>query len=223
MKFEMTKLPVKELALLSKQNLPFEATGLSLIELPKLEQKLKSGLMPEILEAPISANQFQMLEAELVNQGLLRISSDLSTLISQQAAKDTSLWRWRILRINPKIENTQILIDVPRFILDKAKQILEIEKRKREGHFLKHISTKEDFQSAPIFSRTQLSNIYYLESFAAFINGAFEEVQSKYEKGLNVVLKALCKDTQVTGSCSIVLPTTLKEVTNYFSTLIDDR
>ena len=59
----------------------------------------------------------------------------------------------------------------------------------------------------------------YLEHFASYLNGQFEHTQNRYQRGLNVVLKALCAPPEASDAenhaiaLSVTLPIGGKDFT----------
>ncbi len=128
---------------------------------------------------PLSIEELEMLEAELINQGIL--NTEVNAL-SKRVRREISLLLWSGKRHNVSHSDINFKIDLRSFI---KFEVLKL-------------STASDLGSTVSYTLKQkLKNeLAYLDQFAAYLNGAFEEPRSGYERGLNLVLKAIMKTNQ---------------------------
>lgn len=164
-------------------------------KLPFLEQhfhwlhRLKSDLsLPErpraLVQTPVSMSQLEMLEAELNNQGLLSKSRGFSAFLHQRALHETGIWRWRAKRFNLPLDLDSFAIDLPRYIAERAAAITAETDDRRDG------GGKTGFLGSP-GAAALIAELRYLDSFAAYVYGAFDKPKNRYQRGLNLVLRVL--------------------------------
>lgn len=126
--------------------------------------------------APLTLNQLEMLEAELINQGLLPVSEER---IAEAALRQIALFRWKARRFGANQAVIDYRIDLPRFILALATELAE---SNGEGQY----------------SLTQLgrslnreARLNYLEDMAAFLLEQDQPTQNSYQRGLRLILRIL--------------------------------
>lgn len=135
----------------------FQSDFSSLKELSALKKKNQS--LPK-LDQPVDLINFEMLEAELLNQ---RILPKASETLSQKIRHEVNLLSWHAKRLGISTDDIRFLVDVPAMLLK--------------------INSTENSSSS--FNPT------YLDLFASFILGKFDNANNPYEAGLNLVLKAI--------------------------------
>ena len=179
---------------------------LKLFKLLALYENLLTNSDIEILPHPIKLLDFEMLEAELVNQGILPKTNET---LSQSIAREVSHLKWTAS--NYRKENTEftLLVDVPTYVIKKAIQNLEL--IDNNGFSLDFLSNKE---------------ITYLEQFAAYLNGEYESASNTYEKGLNLILRTIKSSGLIVDhnednskSINIILPIDKKNFMQRISSL----
>jgi hypothetical protein len=145
----------------------------------------------------LHVEELEMLEAELINQGILIPNVDT---LSKRARHEISLLLWYGKKVNISSELFDFRISINNFIKH------EIEKNCLPDFE----STNSSMMQMRQKSRNELD---YLEQFAGYLNGEFENPKSRYEKGLNVVLKAITKTSAPIPSDKIqcTLPLTRQE------------
>ena len=145
----------------------------------------------------IDADQFEMLEAELQNQGILPRVSNSSYKLSQRASYDAQFWRWRAKRYGAQNVELRFLVDVPKFILSRSEEILEA---LDNNEFAKESAAEQTLlQRASARGESTLnptSELRYLDQFAAYVMGEFDDSTNRYHQGLNLVLKVLSISTR---------------------------
>jgi hypothetical protein len=153
----------------------------------------------------LHVEELEMLEAELINQGILIPNVDT---LSKRARHEISILLWHGKKVNIQSD----LFDFRISIKDLIRH--EIEKNCLPDFE----STNSSMMQMKQKSRNELD---YLEQFAGYLNGEFENPKSRYEKGLNVVLKAITKTCAPVSSDKIkcTLPLTRQE----FISLVNDH
>lgn len=130
---------------------------------------------------PLSVEALEMLEAELINQGILSISADS---LSKRARREISLLLWNAKRQNATSDTITFKIDLKAFILFEVLKLCT--------------NDNVNYSSLHSIKQKLKNELSYLEQFASYLNGAYEIPKSGYEKGLNLVLRAILKvDHQV--------------------------
>ncbi|HMO18543.1 MAG TPA: hypothetical protein PKA63_10120 [Oligoflexia bacterium] len=144
------------------------------------------------LQRPVSLVSLEMLEAELVNQGLIDKNQDS---LAKFARHQISLLVWQARRLMLPLENIEFLIDVTELIIKLAYQAVSYS----SGEINKNLS----------YSDNQLR---YLEQFSAYLTGIYQTPTNKYEQGMNLVLKSISEtninSTDKTIKCVIPLSKT---------------
>lgn len=172
--------------------------------------QLRDALEGAHLNKPIGIEQFEMLEAELQNQGILsRIDPDIPCLASL-ANQEATFWRWRAQRYCASRVNVSFEVDVPRYIVQRS---LEVLAALDEFGLSEEGSTwKFSFRS----KKSLLQELRYLESFASYINGAYDRSTNRYQRGCNLILQVLAHAPQWRGQSTVVvtLPVTKDEFIN---------
>lgn len=159
------------------------------------------------LQNPISVSQLEMLEAELQNQGILPARKDRTKLLSQFANYEIDLWRWRARRVGSQSIDLQFAIDTPRYVVHCALNLL-----KRYEQTIDQAGGENSIADAAsgvmaaasglieinnswiihISSDTNLpANLLYLERIATYVLGGYGRALNRFQRGLNVVLRAL--------------------------------
>ena len=189
-----------ELAIVESQMIEDNLLRLNLVQLNRLCLKIIQGEPLQILSAPLTLVEFEMLEAELRNQGILPKTKET---ISQNLEIELTHLQWLVR--NHLKENEELLpfINVPNYLFKKTISNIEI--------LTTLTSNAED---------SKLEEFKYFEQLAAYINGEYEEVSNPFEKGLNVVLKTIRSgtnsiengDSELNKQIKIILPVDRKNL-----------
>lgn len=182
--------------------------NLNFNNLKELSIKRSKNELLKVISSPIRLIDFEMLEAELLNQGIL---PKVSETLSQILIREVSHLKWTTRHFFKTDNQLELYIDVPLYLLKKADQNLETS-------LAENISI--DFLST--------QDLSYLEQFAAYLLGEYEETNNSYEKGLNLILKtirsgnsaneSINKDSN--GLTKVILPVSQKSL---IKTLIRDN
>lgn len=206
----------------SENNLPLEhETTLSadLLRLPNLYTLLEAAQNQTSDDATIgviSLQTLEMLEAELHNQAILPPIYDNSSTLSQHVAHEINIWKWRARRRAINVQDISFTIDLGSYLAECALALLP---------YLEAKPSAEEQQTYPMLM-TQPNNawrlnltskphvqakLYYLESFAGYLLGRFEDTNDRYKKGLNLILRSIAVRTneEFTASNTITLPTSI--------------
>lgn len=174
-----------------------------LFNILELYEKLLTGTPIQTISEPIKIIDFEMLEAELINQGILpHIGSKLSQSISREVNNLT----WTTKSMQRDERSLSLFIDIPNYLIKRAAQNLEL--IEINGYNVDYLSKQE---------------LSYLEHFARYLNGAYETVNNSYEKGLNLILHTIksngCRKKSEDNSETIVitLPVDKKNLAKLFS------
>ena len=184
----MEKIAVSEE---SRNDPRLSGAGTAIGELRSLLDSKAHDRLPKRFSAPMALDQLEMLEAELRNQGILSGAQDVTTLL-QSALHTASILRWRARRAGISGDSVQFSVRVPQYVLTRAEEI-ETELRdltdtSSGGREL--LAMRSATWGKGIDSRSRLLNdLLYLEQFAAYLIGRFETHESRYHRGLNLLLK----------------------------------
>lgn len=146
----------------------------------KAAENLAQGLPLEDLE---------MLEAELVNQGILNVSPQCAFSLVRQGMHEINLWRWRAKRIGFDPNRLEFEMSVPHYIIYHSEQLLADLQLAENG------ASRIGGQSWRYRGSRKtmlMEELRYLDRYAAYLCGEFESTQDRYQQGLNLVLKAIC-------------------------------
>jgi hypothetical protein len=188
--YEEKELRQHERNILGKFLLRYAYSHLSTL----LEKKIPVQSTP--VSHPLSIEELEMLEAELINQGILTPDVDA---LSKRVRREISLLLWNAKRTGASTGEINFKIDLMSFIVFEVNKLCPDE-------LCSHHNTH------PL--RQKMKNeLRYLDQFASYLTGAFEEPRSGYEKGLNVVLKAIMKthETEKTHTPDIIMPISKQE------------
>ena len=158
-----------------------------------LSNSFAADRLSERISSPMQLEQLEMLEAELKNQGILPKGE--ATTLAQHALHSASILRWRAQRGGITGDNIEFVVDVPEYLLRRAE---EIEKQ------LIELGAKDNSQESELFLRRSsswgkaydnqtrlLQDLGYLERFASYLLGKFDEDGNRYERGLNLILRII--------------------------------
>jgi hypothetical protein len=136
-----------------------------LIKYPSLNRIQK--LLESNKKLPKLSDPIELVKFEMLEAELLnqRILPTTNETLSQKIRHEVNLLAWHAKRYGIESEDINYLVDVPRFILK--------------------LSAQDSNIGGPDLS--------YLELFADFILGKFDNANNSYEEGLNVVIKAILK------------------------------
>lgn len=129
----------------------------------------------------------EVVKFEMLEAELLnqRILPKTNETLSQKVRHEVNLLSWHAKRLGIDTQTIKFLVDVPRLIVK--------------------LSTTD--------TNTTAASLSYLELFADFIQGQFDNASNTYEEGLNVVLKAILKSQSdsILDSKVCILPTSKAE------------
>ncbi len=132
--------------------------------------------------APLTAEQLEMLEAELIHQGVLPNLTDRSIRLGHTLSHEINLLRWYARRSGLAGSEISFVVDLPRYILSRASVLAEFrECGERESNWRLNSSLSEHDEFA------------YLERFAAFLLADRDGGKNRYQKGLNLILRVLAR------------------------------
>ncbi len=189
-------------------------------DLLRLEENLTTESGRELIRMHLSHaldfTSFEMLEAELQNQGILNNVSTLSCPLAHQAEHEGNFWRWRALRFGAYSRTFHFLVDVPRYIVWRAHELMEILSLQGADSIGK---SGEGLINRAAFSRlhaeprvTIQEELRYLDAFASYLNGAYDNSENKFQKGLNLLLKTLTNPRRVPANAiRVTMPVTREE------------
>jgi hypothetical protein len=160
------------------------------------------------MQGPVTIAQLEMLEAELQNQGILPVRGDRTKLLSQFANYEVDLWRWRARRVGSESIEMHFSVDAPRYLIHCALNLLKRYEQPRGDDN----AVSEDVSSVMpgasglieinhswithVSSDANLpANLLYLERFATYLLGGYGRALNRFQRGLNVVLRALGSPT----------------------------
>ena len=164
----------------------------------------------------LELEQLEMLEAELRNQGILPSPDAPAIGLSQHALHSASILRWRARRAGVAGDTLNFRIDVPRYVLSRAKEIgeeLASAGRDNIGSGTELLLRRSASWGKGLESPSRLlGELEYLEAFSAYLLGHFDATTNRYQRGLNVVLRILAgKSKGVEPEAKIVLPMEVKD------------
>jgi hypothetical protein len=177
--------------------------SLDLEELKNLCSRINSSNPTNIVPEKLTLLEFEMLEAELRNQGILQKNPEK---ISQNISREISQLTWSVRHHLKSNQELVIFINVPKYILKKT------------------ISNVESLNSESKLDEALLQELRYFNQFANYLNGAYENVETAYERGLNIVLKSIRSGSQINEKSTenhieIIYPidrkTLMKELLNF--------
>ncbi|OVE80348.1 hypothetical protein BVY02_00425 [bacterium J17] len=173
------------------------ATFPNLLQLKSTLQSFDESSSSSLRHAssPLSIEQLEMLEAELSNQGILPKLTENSCSLVQCAVHDSSVWRWRAQRFTVDTPKIDFLVNVPLYTLWRAQELSQIllidvpGKSENPAKVLKSHSNNWRLRTED--RNALILELEYLESFAGYLIGQFDEVSNRFQKGLNLILKVL--------------------------------
>ena len=200
----MEKIAVSEESLSTQVNSRLNGSGTAISELRTLLEAKMFDRLPKRFAAPMALDQLEMLEAELRNQGILSSAQDVTTLL-QSALHTASILRWRARRAGISGDSVQFSVRVPQYILNRAEEIeselRDLSDTSTGGREL--LTMRSATWGKGIDSRSRLMNdMIYLEQFAGYLLGRFEKDESRYHRGLNLLLKILTSKTDAAEDTS---------------------
>jgi hypothetical protein len=145
------------------------------------------------LSQSLNLDQLEMLEAELINQGILLNLRSAGYTLAQQVAHEASVWRWRALRFGIEGSALSFQVILPHYLTQRAEELARalcvgVAQPEDSPGNLRLPGTVVPTADSCIPSATELQ---YLDRFAAYLNGEFESASNRYQRGLNVVLRAI--------------------------------
>lgn len=154
----------------------------------QLEGRYETNVLRR-LQVPLEFSQVEMLEAELKNQGILPRNSSHKYSLTQIGSQQSSMWRWRAERYGGKGRTLSFTINLPEFVIYRAEQLLQdsevAETSAPSGSSASVYGGKIDCKTS------RKDELNYLERFAAYLCGAYDHAENRYQRGLNLVLQVL--------------------------------
>ena len=171
---------------------------------------------------PLTLDDLEMLEAELVNQGVMIPVANSDGVgvfsVSQRAAFEIASLRWRARRVSPN-KQSRFVVDVPRYLLNWATELLQTKTYKQVSSQSRMRGASAEIKPLlPGFNeiisiddeRTTQAQLRYLELFAQYIIGIEENTPSaSRDRGLEVVLKTLSDPIAQSYHCPVSLTAVL--------------
>jgi len=196
----------------------------------QLKQPINRNTILRSLDKTLSLDQFEMLEAELQNQGILQLPSDINHSMAQHCNVQIQLLRWHAKRFGWKRSSLDIRIDIPRWALSEAREL----SHELRGYIYLNSSGRNDDsltveQLLPLSInlddwQSRVAKAKYLTQFICYLNGAFLDTRNRFQRGLNVVLGTLSRTARGIRSGSetplVSLPVTKKSLFQQLSRLL---
>ncbi len=183
----------------SPQPMPSALAQAGFEELAQLARSLESDTRTAQVYARLPEHfrqdQLEMLEAELNNQGLLSRSIRTNYSLSQHIQYEANVWKWRAERVGFEGSKLHFCVDLPKYLISRAEELVASAEQKSGSAdtALRASAWQKRFESQDALS----SELRYLESFAAFLNGAHDNPENAYQRGLNLVLRVICSSKSV--------------------------
>ncbi len=176
-------------------------------ELPSLDRLRQSlahgaeGVRPlKHLLQPITFQAVEMLEAELLNQRILLKRQASVQTIAQQLAHEAGIWTWRALRLGIPTDAIRFEVHLPQYLLSKGSELISSIESLSVCSDDSIVHSPSSQTKSKNLAPALTAQLQYLNLFAAYLTGKYENTDSRYQRGLNLVLKTLCN---VSGSWSI--------------------
>ena len=150
----------------------------------------------------LTFEELEMLEAELTNQSIVNPNPERTVTLAQFALLEMNTLRWRALRSGCDSNLLAFRIDLTRYLSRMALGLIHPTTPQEQALFWRAGLTGQDRVDA---------ELAYLENFASFLNGGFENAENRYQQGLNVVLRVLSSSQPAADDPSIILPIPLTE------------
>jgi len=140
------------------------------------------------LQVPLEFSQVEMLEAELKNQGILPNGSGRGYSLTQIGSQESSLWCWRAERYGGKGKTLAFTMLLPEFVVSRAAELIVSADSGESSRQSPSASMHRKKIESPTSMREELN---FLERFAAYLCGAYDHAENRYQRGLNLVLQVL--------------------------------
>ncbi len=175
----------------SSRILSLKSQGLS--HLAKLAERQREGRFEtnvlRRLQVPLEFSQVEMLEAELKNQGILPRHGTEKYSLTQIGSQQSSVWRWRAERFGGKGKSLSFTMNLPEFVIHRAEQLVQSSEAQEAST---QSSNSASVYGGKIDCKTSVKEeLNYLERFAAYLCGAYDHAENRYQRGLNLVLQVL--------------------------------
>ena len=187
----------------------------SLLALSTSNDSKRLSLPKQLYELrEIDIDSLEMIEAELVNQGILPRTSGQQFSIAQHAMHLISILRWRAVRSGAKnTDQIEFRINVPEYILSRHRELcsnLELPSSLTTGSETSTDSGQTgsaNLNGELLIRRTEswgqrkdshkqiLEQLEYLLRFASYLTGDLDYTSTRYERGLALVLRAVTTET----------------------------
>lgn len=178
-----------------------EARGRGLEHLVELKSCLDGDSPPSQIfyrsARPLGFEQLEMLEAELVNQGILVRSKDYCCGLAQHVLHEANIWRWRAQRFGVEGSNLVFNIDLPAYVVYRAEELMCVQHESMfETNLAGQLHRNDSWWGSLETLGSVIAEIHYLNRFAAYLLGVFDEAANGYQRGLNLVLKVLSREIE---------------------------
>ncbi|MCB0360224.1 MAG: hypothetical protein KDD44_11330 [Bdellovibrionales bacterium] len=182
-----------------------------------------------VLPYPVDLNSLEMLEAELINQGYTELGRlphslcshseaehgafwtrvDGCQTMAQRASLDATVLRWRARRRGYRAHELSFLVDVPRFAVTWAAELLEsATDAAHDGETVLMLRSPEAYTVHCSDAVEQEAKLHYLNGLAAFLLGRAESRHTPYARGLKALLRVLVSpNTKQLSSVGSIEPT----------------
>lgn len=168
---------------------------LSTSGLPKLAQLVRilnqdpaRRRQAERLTSDLSLEGLEMLEAELRNQGILpkHIPG-----VTQRALREASVLRWKARRGGVDEARLTFFVNISRYLTTLGTHLTERDPvTSSEDANLFYLGA-DSWYSKRLPEHERSAQLAYLEAFASYLIGTFDQTSNRYERGMNLVLKVL--------------------------------
>jgi hypothetical protein len=171
--------------------------AIGLNELEMLEAELSNqGLIPKYRKNGCLRRPSSDIEPSARAELILSSRADSCATLAQKASLDAIAWRWRARRSGYKSHEIGFVVDVPNFLLywaielsAKLEKSVSVSRRSNdETLFLRtpHVQSNQPENRASIVRKLR-----YIDAFAAFLLGNSSTQAGPFQRGLDVVLRAL--------------------------------
>ena len=142
----------------------------------------------ERLTSDLTLDGLEMLEAELRNQGIL---PTLAPGLTQRALREASVLRWKARRSGVDESRLTFFVNISRYLTALGTHLTEQQvERHADEENLFYLGT-DSLYSKRLPESERAAQLAYLEAFASYLIGTFDQTSNRYERGMNLVLKVL--------------------------------
>jgi len=189
--------------------LPFSCTAL--VELVQLQSISEATGFEE----PISLESLEMIEAELLNQGLLPDLGSEAHFLSKQASLEASYWLWRTRRHGVRDSEILFQVDLRAYLLRLVVEYTEsfAFKTRRSSPAIRQFTPWTVDESD---SMEALEKLRYLNAFASILMSRHKpRAENRYQRGLDLLLELLAKSAKPSGVKKLCLPLSRRDFLSF--------